>query len=314
MIHKVNSQDACVICGGVEYTTLYPARDRLHGIPGEFKLDECVSCGLITVHPRLSRKDSEKYYPSDYISFPLAIEDEKSWIRRVDRKYGLEKRCQAIIKRTNSPGRILDIGCATGIFLSGMKKHGWECYGIEPSGYAANYANKRFQINIFHGYLEESNFPAAFFDVITLWDVLEHLQDPVASLEHIHRLLKPGGMLVASLPNANAWERTWFGENWIGWDVPRHYNIFTPKTINLLLSKCNFETKEITSFTGRHGALVLSVGFLLSDKNISPRNTQIILTILRSFLARAVTYPFYALADALNKSSIMCVFAKTKSV
>ncbi|HQF61512.1 MAG TPA: class I SAM-dependent methyltransferase [Anaerolineaceae bacterium] len=300
----------CVNCGGCHFKKLHPGRDRLHRLPGEFSVDECLSCGLITVHPRLSLEESSKYYPSDYVSYPVAVEDEKSRFRRWDRWYGREKRCRAIIKRVGSPGRVLDIGCATGIFLSGMRQHGWECYGIEPSEFAANYARRRFDLEVFQGYLENAPFPLGHFDLITLWDVLEHLPDPVTSLAQIRQLLKPDGWLVLSLPNASAWERRWFGEYWVGWDVPRHYNTFEPRTIKHLLEKCGFSIREIASFTGRHGAMLISLEFLLADKKISPRAKTIILRLMRSIVARAFTLPFYGLADALNRSSVMNVFAQ----
>lgn len=305
-----DNEKICVYCGSKEFRTLHPGRDRLHGLEGKFSVDSCAACGLISVHPRLTLAEVDKYYPTNYVSYPTAIEDEKSWLKRMDRTYGREKRCHAVMKRCGNTGRILDIGCATGIFLHGMKQHGWECYGIEPSAFAAQYAHERFQLNVFQGYLEESSFPEASFDVVSMWDVLEHVADPASTLAQIARLLKPDGWLVLTMPNADAWERHIFGENWVGWDVPRHFNIFTPKTITNQLNPSNFAVREIVSFTGRHGALVLSVQFCLADKNIPGWLKTGLIKVMQSLVMRAFTYPFYIVADRLNRSSIMTIFAQ----
>lgn len=305
-------QGYCVNCGENNFKKIHSGKDRLHGLPGEFSLDQCCSCGLHTVHPRLSLTESAKYYPSNYISYPIAPEDEKSFFSRWDRIYGRNKRCREILKRVGPGGRVLDIGCATGIFLSGMQKKGWECYGLEPSEYAAQYAHNRFGLEIFNGYLDDAPYPENFFDLITLWDVLEHLPDPAASLKKIQRLLKPGGWLVLSLPNTKAWECVWFGKYWVGWDVPRHYNIFSPDTIIQFLNKCDFITREIASFTGRHGAMVISLEFLLNDQPFKAQWKKLFLDIMRSIPVRIITYPYYSIADLLNRSSVMNIFAQQK--
>lgn len=306
------TNEPCTNCGGTDFVILFTGRDYLHGLGGEFSIIQCSNCEVNTIHPRLSAEESEKYYPDDYLSFPIAIEDEISKIKKFDRWYGREKKCQAIIKRVQKPGRILDVGCATGIFLSGMKRHGWECHGVEPSAFAAKYAKDRFQIDVFQGYLEDVGYDKNYFDVVTLWDVLEHIPDPVSTLLKISKLLKPNGLLVLNLPNAASWERSIFGKYWVGWDIPRHFTIFTPTTITALLSHSNFSVNEIVSFTSGHGALVLSVNFMLTGINVAPWAQRVFLGILRSYIARLITFPGFRIAERFNKSSFMTIFAQNK--
>ncbi len=307
----ISNNFECKRCSSTDFILLHPGRDRLHGITGKFTVDKCKNCGLIAVHPPLSLGQIEKYYPSDYVSYPIAIEDEKSWFRKFDRKVGVNKRCDAILKRVGSKrGRILDIGCATGIFLNRMKQRGWDCYGVEPSDFAADYAQKRFSLDVFHGYLDDSLFEDSFFDVITLWDVMEHTPDPLDTLRTISRILKPDGLLVITTPNANAWERSLFGKYWAGWDVPRHYHVFTINTIKDLLNQASFCIKEIISFTGGHGAFVISLQFVLSNKRLPTWVKKMILVIFRSIPCRMIAYPYFAIAGRLNRSSIMTVFAR----
>jgi len=263
----IQDERACIICDGQSFQILYPGFDRLHGISGEFKILECVNCGLFTLRPKLLSQEIKIYYPDDYICYVRAVEDETNFIQYLDRWLAREKRVRQIVKRSNNPGRILDVGCATGILLNGMQRRAWECYGVEPDQKAAEYARKRFGLEVCHGYLEETAFPDNYFDVVTLMDVLEHVYDPVSTLREVHRILKPDGYFIGTLPNADAWERFWFGPCWVGWDVPRHYHVFAPLTIRKLLDAHGFEGIEIFSFTGRHGTFMLSLKFWLDKWN-----------------------------------------------
>lgn len=301
----------CKCCSGTEFRYLFPGKDRLHGLPGEFKVEECKHCDIIAIHPQLSSEEIEKYYPQDYVSFPPAIEDERSWFKRIDREIGVEKRCRAVIKQSGrTSGKILDIGCATGVFLNSMKKHGWECYGVEPSDFASDYAINRFDLNVFHGYLEDGLFENNVFDVITLWDVFEHLPEPVETLHIISKILKPGGLLVINTPNANSWERKIFRKYWVGWEVPRHYHIFTPKTITELLSNSGFNVISLISFTGAFSGVSNSLGFWIKETSLPNWYKKLISALAKSIISRILLYPFFLLTNRINRSTIMTVFAR----
>lgn len=300
----------CELCHNTHFKEYFRGSDLLHGKPGDFWVLECTDCGLYSIYPRLNPDQLDEYYPTNYISFPKAIEDEKSFYRRLDRSYGLEKRCREIIRRAGEKGRILDVGCATGIFLNGMEKRGWICDGVEPSPYAANYARERFHLKVFKGFLEDAEYPEESFDVITMWDVLEHVPHPDQVVGKIEKLLKRDGWLVLSLPNAESWERYIFQKYWAGWDVPRHFNVFTPKTIAQLLTSKGFKVEEISSFTGRHGVLVLNFQFLMANWKGPAWVKRTLLAMIGSLFARVLTYPYYMVVDICNKSSIMTVFAR----
>jgi len=299
----------CDNCSSADFIFLHPGQDRLHELEGEFSVVKCKQCGLIAIHPKLSQEKVSSYYPSDYISYPIAAEDERTWLKKLDRKRGINRRCKIIIDRTTESGRILDVGCATGNFLNGMQQYGWECFGIEPSKFAAEYAKKRFNLNVINGYLSENLFPNSFFDVVTLWDVFEHLPEPKDDLNLFRKILKPGGLLLITTPNADAWGRRLFGKYWVGWDVPRHFHIFSPTTIQDMLNKSFFETQEIISFTGRYGAVILSIEFFLRDKNIPTWSKKLILSVLKTLPFRIITHPLIILAEKVNHSSTMTVFA-----
>ena len=307
---SIQDEFTCINCGKQSYRFIYSVHDRLHGLPGEFKILRCVHCGLYTLRPKLTTEAIKAYYPKEYIAYVKAVEDEPGFIQYLDRLLAREKRVRQIIKRSKAPGRILDVGCATGILLSGMQRRGWECYGVEPDLKSAEYACQRFGLDIYPGYLEDALYSENFFDVVTMMDVLEHVYDPINTLQEVNRILKNGGILIGSLPNADAWERYLFGPYWVGWEVPRHYRTFTPETIQQLLKAQGFKEVEIFSFTGRQGAFLISLKFWMQDWHVPNWIKKLVSGIFGSFPIRVAMLPGFYLSERMNKSTILSFLAR----
>lgn len=302
--------DKCLVCGSNHKKIIFWGNDALEHAEGQFPLVSCVDCGFIYLGERPSSNDIANYYPNHYLSFQKAIEDEPSLIKRLERKNEREKRIRFIKKFYQGPGRILDIGCATGVFLDGMRKVGWDVTGVETSSYAAEYARNTYKLNVHKGVLIEANFTENSFDVVTLWDVLEHVSNPVEVLHEIRRILKPGGIIVIGVPNPNAWERWIYGKSWPGWDIPRHFQLFDKQQLRVVLERCGMEWLTYKSFMGKHGTLVLAIQFWLAREKGMKLIAGPILFFARSLMARVITWPFYTLATFMNKSSYMTVVAK----
>jgi 2-polyprenyl-3-methyl-5-hydroxy-6-metoxy-1,4-benzoquinol methylase len=300
----------CHICGSKDHEFVFKGFDRLHHIPGNFFIYRCEGCGLFTTHPILEPGEMAHYYPDDYICYLPAIEDETNKLKYFDRLLALKKRVKIIKNKMKRVGRILDIGCATGILLSGMQKEGWECVGIEPDEKAANYARERFGFNVINGYLEDTNFPNDHFDVITILDVLEHVNNPAMFLGELRRILKPNGWVFATLPNSSAWEKQIFGPYWVGWEVPRHYSTYNPKNIHRFLTRNQFKNINVFSFTGRQGAFMMSIRFWLKDWNGPSWIKSLAEKILGSLPIRIIMLPIFMLSERLNRSTIMSFFAQ----
>lgn len=300
----------CENCGSKQFEVLFTGNDKLLGVPGEFDVIECQNCGLYQISPKLNTQEIEKYYPEDYICYLEAIEDERNPFVRFNRFLGQRKRCRQVMRRSKKTGKFLDVGCATGIFLNEMQKRGWDCKGIEPDQKSVDYAQERFGLDVFCGVVEDANLPANTFDVVTLWDVLEHVYDLNTTISEIKRLLKPGGMIIAILPNADAFERHWFGAHWVGWEVPRHYRTFNPTTITHLLSTHGLEEIDIFSFTGRHGAFMLSMQFWMNSLEMAAWKKKFIMTVLGSFPVRVATLPLFMGFEVLNRSTEMSFSAR----
>lgn len=250
--------EICENCQEKEFLNVFTGEDKFHSIGEKFSFLKCNNCGIYLLSPKLPTIEVQEYYPENYMCYLNAIEDEKKFFLKIDRTRGREKRCRQVLSRHKRTGRILDIGCATGIFLDGMKNHGWDCIGIEPNAIAADYAKEHFGLTVFSDYLSNIQLPDNHFDVITLWDVFEHVYDSHQLIEHVYKLLKPGGILMGSMPNGDSWERYIFGKHWVGWEVPRHYRVYTPKTIQEFLKRKNFKDIEVFSFIGRHGVFMIS--------------------------------------------------------
>lgn len=298
----------CPMCGADQSALLFEGGDLLHPSDGRFRLVTCQRCGHIYQNPRPTVAAIASFYPDNYIPFQRAIEDELHWWKRLDRAYGRHRRCAAVHAAAGRPGVLLDVGCATGIFLDGMRRLGWQVQGVEPTESAARYARSRLGLEVFGGRLEEAGFADASFDAITLWDVLEHVHEPRLVLAELARLLRPGGLLVLSLPNPDSLEARLLGPHWAGWDLPRHLNLFRPPQLRAQLGRLGLPVESISSFTAGYSVLVMSIEHRL---RAAGRQVGALDRLLRSWPLRLLTLPYYAgPASWYNLSSIMVVFAR----
>jgi 2-polyprenyl-3-methyl-5-hydroxy-6-metoxy-1,4-benzoquinol methylase len=146
-----------------------------------------------------------------------------------------------------TPGRLLDVGCGGGRFLRRMQKRGWQVAGTDFDEQAARKVSTRYGIETHVGDLPQCGLPAERFDAITLSHAIEHLYDPLATLRECLRLLKPGGLLVMTTPNAHSIGAIEFGANWRGWEAPRHLHLFTVASLAALTRQAGFEIVEATT-------------------------------------------------------------------
>jgi SAM-dependent methyltransferase len=303
---------ACPMCGQRQEQQLFVGGDLLHPTAERFRLVNCLNCGHLFQNPRPTATAIDRYYPPEYMPFLRAIEDEPSLFKRLERSYGRAMRCQRVHRMAGKVGRLLDVGCATGIFLDGMRRLGWQVQGVEPSASAVAYARSRFGLDVFEGRLEDAHYPANHFDVITLWDVLEHVHEPRQVLGELARIMRPGGLLVMSLPNPDSLEARLIGEHWLGWDLPRHLNLFRPMFLRTHLAEAGFATEAIQSFTAGYSVLLMSLEQQLASAG---RNPQTLLRLLRSMPMRLLARLYYSgPANWFNLSSIMVVFARKHDV
>ncbi len=147
-------------------------------------------------------------------------------------------------------GRLLDVGCGPGKLLRVLRDWGWDTYGVDFSPVAVEYARKKHNLKVDLGTIHDAKYPANHFDVVMFNHCLEHVYDPIESLMEAHRILKPGGVLQITIPNADSFEAHVFGKWWVQWDVPRHLHHFTRTTMSRTLVKTGFQPVTIGTGTG----------------------------------------------------------------
>jgi 2-polyprenyl-3-methyl-5-hydroxy-6-metoxy-1,4-benzoquinol methylase len=169
----------CNLCGLDDTQILFRKRDKLGITDDEFMVVECRRCGLLYVNPRPTEVEMEKFYPETY-SWKETLEADSfltKWVRRLEKGYRyhlLRKEVSKVVKFTGrSSGKVLDIGCGTGDRLDVFRSKGFETYGIETSD-SASYAREHLHLNVSKGDLFSAQFKDRSFDIVTLYNVLEH--------------------------------------------------------------------------------------------------------------------------------------------
>jgi len=235
------SQWECPLCGCGEARQLFDSTDLTSASAETWCVVECCGCSLHSLSPRPSRADLLALYPPDYDPFRGPVDDEPSWVRRWLRQRHYALRCQAVRHARPQGGRLLDIGCATGNFAHELCRDGqWKVIGVDVNWRALTVARHQ-EVPVWCGESDELCLSAASCDVITLWEVIEHVPDPRTTLIEARRILRPGGTLLLSTPNSACWQARLWHRCWAGWEVPRHLQVFSPQTLLRLLRETGFE-------------------------------------------------------------------------
>jgi ubiquinone/menaquinone biosynthesis C-methylase UbiE len=258
----------CNLCGADDAAVRYPStveRDGdwrafrcTHGGYGKHpSIVQCRECGLVYTDPRPYGRDILDTYQA--VEDPLYVEE------REGRVLTFEHHLRPLERLTGPPNgrRLLDVGAYTGVFVDIAAQHGWDAWGLEPSRWAVEQAAAR-GLQIVQGTLESADLPDAHFDVVTMWDVIEHLTDPRQALLHAHRLLTPNGLLVVHTIDIESLFARLMGARW-PWLMEMHIYYFSRRTLRTMLETCGFRVLSDKP-QGRYlrlGYLMNRVGFLL---------------------------------------------------
>lgn len=201
-----------------------------------FSYLQCPECGLVWVNPQLTDSAVSQIYADGF--------KEKLGSSPQSISQFTYRRPLAILSRYNRTGRLLDIGCFTGKFLVAARQAGWpQVEGTEISKQAIDFAAEYYGLTIHHGDLISLDLPEKTYDAITLFDVIEHVSDPVLTLDRVHRLLRPGGVIYLETPHFNSIPRLLFKEDWSVF-FPWHRTYFTVHNMRLALENAGFVVKQ----------------------------------------------------------------------
>ncbi len=270
------SRQNCPICGSANNENLYPdgAVDPITG--NRFHIRSCKSCHLAFTSPQPT--NMEIYYPSKYRGYGPLVSSILQFFYR--------SRVAQWNRMFKTPGKALEIGCGPGFMLNVLKRKGWNVKGLERTEAVAAYARDRLGLDVTPD--DVSDLPEiSDFDLIILFNVLEHLKNPLSVLEESAKRLAPGGKLVISVPNFQSLQARLAGPVWLHLDPPRHLFHFTPESLELLLSKVGLRTQSVSYVSFEHDPYGLIESAI--NKITGTHNTlTLFLMGLRSFDAQVL--------------------------
>lgn len=299
----------CLFAHTAPAEQLFERQDWWFGLPGDFAWQRCPTCGLLFLSPRPTQLQIVDYYPSDYAAYRPAIDDERWAVMRWKRRRNL-RGVMAIVNRHLAPGSLLDVGCATGNYLAEMRRSGWQVWGVELQAEAAAYARQRFGLDVFQGDLLDGRFPENHFDMVTLWDVLEHTFNPLAIMCEVGRILRPGGLVAFSIPDPTSLWAQRFGPAWIGYDTPRHLYLFHGHSLHLLLEQAGFHLIEESHFLETYHTWVAGFYTWLKWKKVGSRLQRLIRAIDSLPVWATLTAPYFHRLNAHGRGSVLTVVAQ----
>ncbi len=271
----------CIVCNSLPKFAF-----KKHG----FTLFHCSHCGLYrTILPFSYRQFLKHYYTKAYFTGNPTragyanYQDDSAVIRRNALDY------LRLINRHRLPGRqLLDVGCATGIFLSEAQRQGFEVFGIDVSAYATSQAKKVFNHQVKLATLSTAKFSPRSFDLITMFDVFEHLHDPKKDLRRCYQLLKPGGLLVINTGNTDSFLARLENQHWHFFIPPQHLYFYSSTNLKKLLSLHGFKTLKVYT-TGKHISLRY-LWHLMRTINHSPLADTLYRLFHNTFIGRLSPY------------------------
>ncbi len=287
----------CPTCGHKDYVTHLVLKDYFLSNE-EFSIIKCTQCGLLSTFPQPLPSEIGKYYKSShYISHATENKGLESTIYNFIRKKTLASKTK-LIRKYSAGNRLLDIGCATGVFLDYCYRHGFTVEGIEPDEKSRNYARKQFNLKVNDvEYL--SRLPERSFDVITMWHVLEHVNDIQERMRLVSRLLTDDGIAFIALPNPLSYDAQFYKEYWAAYDVPRHLYHFTRASFTAFINEQQMKIIKIVPMV--FDAYYIS---LLSERYINGRGSYF-KALYRGFISN-----MYARRNSMNYSSMIYILRK----
>ena len=238
----------CYLCGGRHLEVI---RNKLRN-DVDRKVLQCADCGINYLEPQ--PKDLTEYYREEYRRVYTPVVGEQLDSRKTFEMYlpFQRRRMEPINDKLNSNMRVLELGCSAGYFLYTLKPHVKECLGIELNQENARFVNNELGIRTYTQPIEQTPIPEGYFDLVSAFHVVEHVEDPIALLSTLRRYLKPEGWLYVEVPNVNdALLSLYRSEPYAGfWYREPHIFNFSPDTLCKVVGRAGF--RGDTSTTQRY--------------------------------------------------------------
>jgi 2-polyprenyl-3-methyl-5-hydroxy-6-metoxy-1,4-benzoquinol methylase len=300
----IDNINICGYCKEKNSTTLYPTRD-FH--ENNFTINQCINCSTFFLAPRPSVDILNQAYSADYygstenkFSFPF-IEGVLNYVRA--------GRSRRVIKTIGKNSKVLDIGCGNGIFLNFLHQNGnCEIHGTEFDSNSSLRASKVKNINLKVGGYNNDNYIDNYFDFVSMVHVFEHLTDPKEIIASVKQKLKPGGVLLISVPNIDSYQSKIFKGNWFHLDPPRHLFLIAPNTFISMMEKEGFQIKSTRFLSAEQNPY----GYVQSILNLFTKKRDVLYEFFKgnkdyytvsTYFQLAffgLTFPFFIVVDLIE--------------
>lgn len=232
---------ACGVCGSAESKLLF--------MKDGYPLHRCTLCSHVFVGSAVTEAEVRALYDEAFFSSGsyADYEADKLVMQRNFRQF------IDLLRPHSSSGKMLEIGCAYGYFLELAREH-WEVEGIDISEQAVAYAKEKLLLSVQCADVRQFPFLASSYDIIVMWDTIEHLNDPAPYVRRAWELLKPGGILAVTTGDSGSFVARIQGKNWRLYEPPFHLHYFSRRTLTDLFGRCGFEVAGCRS-VGYHRSL-----------------------------------------------------------
>lgn len=242
----------------------------------------CSQCGLLVT--QTSDEERRKYVNNKYTH-----QYARDYVQGLPKLYHRFEKHLSLLKRHNTGGKLLDVGCGTGHFLKYVREtdRSWQVYGVEPNRLLRSVATKSSGVAIKNGTLNVIPFSDNYFDVITCYDVLEHSTELKKNIRELKRVLKPQGLLFIQAPNYRSLMARLTGDRWDWWCIPDHMLHFSYDFLLTYVRKNGFTILESYTYEDQED-------YLFNIKGIFSKN----------YLTKATFYflvPFFLLIEQIAR-------------
>jgi SAM-dependent methyltransferase len=254
---------SCCMCGQSDAEPVAVGEDfEYHSSPETFLALYCKRCSLVYLSPRPTPDSLPCIYPANYHAFNFSAEEfglsfkVRSWLER--------RRLRDACRGLPATARILDVGCGDGFHLRLLRRLGpasWQLEGVDADSRAVD-AARAAGLTVHPGDVRDADLQTSSYDLVLLIMTIEHLADPLGTLQRIRELLRPGGRLMVITDNTATVDFKFFGHrHWGGYHFPRHWNLFDSKSLRALFEKAGLEVEDLTT-------LVSPVNWVYSIRNL----------------------------------------------
>ena len=317
-------QFTCSLCGGKESSTCLAAFDFDSSVE-PFQLVQCTGCSLTVIQPTPPPASLDKYYPESYYG---SGKRKFSGVIEFLTVLSCNLRAQKVVKQISRSmsgkhvNKVLDVGCGRANLLGHLNKLGCECYGTERAKFPDDGHSEG--IDIFRGSVAERRYESDYFDAVVIWHVLEHLHDPLETLDEIARITRKNGIIAIAVPNFSSLQSNLFKSDWFHLDLPRHLFHFNVKNLCQALTQRGYSIQSVSTCSLEQNIFGFIQSFMNKLKFIGKPNefyqllkkrsgfaetTKLVLWLIIALLTLPFAMIEFVISCAINKGASAIVFA-----